>query len=72
MLLKLLDFVHLLFLFHPLFLPFLSKNDIEERLNHSREILTNSGAHYVIDTIDELPQVIEDINKKLNYGISPN
>ena len=50
----------------------LSENEIEERLNYSREILTNSGAHYVIDTIDELPQVIEDINKKLNYGISPN
>lgn len=33
-----------------------------KNLIKSREILKNSGAHYVIDTLDELPNIIEHIN----------
>lgn len=35
----------------------------KERLKESREILKKSGAHYVIDTLEELPGIIEHINR---------
>ena len=36
--------------------------DIQDQLKESRKVLNDSGADYVIDTLDELPSVIEDIN----------
>ena len=36
--------------------------EIQEKLKHSRNVLREAGADYVIDTLDELPQVIENIN----------
>jgi len=41
------------------------------KLGKSRETLLRSGAHYVIDTLDELPDVIGDINRRLNLGEYP-
>ena len=38
--------------------------DIQDKLKHSRNVLRESGADYVIDTLDELPRVIESINYK--------
>jgi phosphonoacetaldehyde hydrolase len=38
--------------------------EIQDRLKHSRSILREAGADYVIDTLDELPLVIESINYK--------
>ena len=36
--------------------------DIQDQLKESRKVLNDSGADYVIDTLDELPRIIEDIN----------
>ena len=38
--------------------------EIQEKLKHSRNVLRDSRADYVIDTLDELPRVIESINYK--------
>ena len=45
--------------------------EIERRNLATREILRRSGAHYVIDSIVELPAVIEDINARLARGEQP-
>jgi len=49
----------------------LSEDDYERRLARSYDILANAGAHYVIDTINDLPPVIEDINRRLAAGEKP-
>ena len=49
----------------------LSADDYERRLQRSYNILANAGAHYVIDTINDLPPVIDDINRRLAAGETP-
>ena len=49
----------------------LSEEDYERRLARSYDILANAGAHYVIDTVNDLPPVIEDINRRLAAGEKP-
>ena len=49
----------------------LSDTEIERRNNKSRKILEKAGAHYVIDSIRELPDVCYEINQKLQNGIHP-
>ena len=49
----------------------LPENEIQRRLAATREILQKAGAHYVIDTFDQLPKVIDDINLRLKDGESP-
>ena len=49
----------------------LSETEIDPRLNATREILRKSGAHYVIDTFDQLPEVIADVNQRLARGERP-
>ena len=49
----------------------LSEKEIERRHTASKEILKKTGAHYVIDTIAELPYVVADINNKLQQGKTP-
>lgn len=49
----------------------LPKGEIERRLANSRERLVQTGAHYVIDTIAELPDVVEHINSRLAGGERP-
>lgn len=49
----------------------LSVEDYERRLARSYDILANAGAHYVVDTINDLPPVIEDINRRLAAGEKP-
>jgi len=44
----------------------LTSEEIQLRLNQVRDKLKNAGADYVINTLDELPGVIEDINKRLH------
>jgi len=44
----------------------LNYHDQKEKLKKSREILEKSGAHYVIDTLEELPGIIEHINRMGN------
>ncbi len=49
----------------------LSEAEMQRRLAYTREILIKTGAHYVIDTIDELPAVIDDVNARLARGERP-
>jgi len=48
-----------------------SEADIARRLAHSRDLLTKTGAHYVIDVPSELPAVIDDVNARLARGEKP-
>ena len=45
--------------------------EIARRNAHTAEILRKTGAHYVIDSIIELPGVIDDINTRLARGERP-
>ena len=49
----------------------LSESEIDRRLGVTRELLQKAGAHYVIDTWAEMPDVIEDINVRLGRGERP-
>ncbi len=49
----------------------LSAEEIERRLNHTRDLLRKAGAHYVIDSIADIEPVIEDINARLARGEKP-
>ncbi len=49
----------------------MSAEEIQMRLEKTRDILVKSGAHYVIDSIVELPGVIDDINNRLARGERP-
>lgn len=49
----------------------LSNAEMERRLARTRDILAKAGAHYVIDTFDQLPAVVEDVNDRLARGEKP-
>ncbi len=49
----------------------LPENEIQRRLATTRGILQKAGAHYVIATFDQLPEVIDHINLRLKDGESP-
>ncbi|MCP4422652.1 MAG: phosphonoacetaldehyde hydrolase [Chloroflexi bacterium] len=49
----------------------LSEEDIQQRLAYTRNLLIQSGAHYVINEFTELPGVIDDINLRLARGERP-
>lgn len=49
----------------------LSKDEMQRRIAKTRDILVKSGAHYVIDSLVELPAVIDDINARLARGEKP-
>ena len=49
----------------------LSAEEMQRRLELTRDILRKAGAHYVIDDFDELPAVIEDINTRLSRAERP-
>ncbi|PCI23906.1 MAG: hypothetical protein COB67_12360 [SAR324 cluster bacterium] len=50
----------------------MSEQEIQVRLQKTRQILKDSGAHYVVDSITDLPGVIEQINERLKKGECPN
>jgi len=43
----------------------------DELLSAARQTLVDAGAHYLIDTIAELPDVVDRINERLTRGDSP-
>jgi phosphonoacetaldehyde hydrolase len=47
------------------------KAELERRVAYSADLLRKAGAHYVIDSIVELPEVIDDINARLARGERP-
>lgn len=49
----------------------LSNEEIEYRHEISRDTLLKSGAHYVVDDLMGLPDVVRDINSKLANGEKP-
>jgi len=49
----------------------LSAEEIEYRHNKTREILQKAGAHYVIDSIADIEEVIADVNARLARGERP-
>jgi len=49
----------------------LSAEEIERRLEGTRNILRQAGAHYVIDSLAEIEPVIEEINARLARGETP-
>ncbi|KAK3791745.1 hypothetical protein RRG08_011537 [Elysia crispata] len=49
----------------------LEGEELTRRLNKSRSLLVQSGAHYVIDSIVELPDVVAEINERLARGERP-
>jgi len=49
----------------------LSAEEMARRMAHTRKILEQSGAHYVIDSLVDLPAVIDDINARLARGEKP-
>ena len=42
----------------------LHKGEMDKKLIHCREILKKAGADFVIDSLNELPPIIEKINNK--------
>ncbi|MCK5620910.1 MAG: phosphonoacetaldehyde hydrolase [Alphaproteobacteria bacterium] len=49
----------------------LSEAEIDRRHGITRDILRKAGAHYVIDSLADLPGVIDDINARLARGERP-
>ena len=49
----------------------MSQDEKNERINQADITLQNSGAHYIIDTVADLPIVVEDINDRLAHGDRP-
>jgi len=45
--------------------------EMQRRLNATRETLRRAGAHYVVDDLNDLPQVLDDINRRLARGERP-
>ena len=43
----------------------MTRAELEYRKTQVRRRMLEAGAHYVVDTIAELPDVIDDINSKL-------
>ncbi len=49
----------------------MDKNEIEKRMSNTKEKFINAGAHYTIDDISKLDEVIELINERLKNGERP-
>ena len=49
----------------------LSEQEINIRHNHSKEKLKETGCHYVVDDITNIPDVLTDINNRLANGETP-
>jgi phosphonoacetaldehyde hydrolase len=49
----------------------LSMEEIDERNEKTKKILKESGAHYVVDSIIDLPNIVKDINMRLKQGEQP-
>jgi phosphonoacetaldehyde hydrolase len=49
----------------------LSAAEVERRHEKTKDILRKAGAHYVIDSLADLPGVVEDINTRLARGERP-
>ena len=46
-------------------------NELDQKVESARKSLYKAGCHFVIDTIKDLPPVVEEINKRLAMGLNP-
>ena len=46
-------------------------DELEVKIIKARKILRDSGAHFVIDTTNDLPGVVTEINKRMAMGLRP-
>ena len=49
----------------------LDEHTMDLKLMKSRDVLSKAGAHYIIDRIEELPEIVADINAQLAKGNKP-
>lgn len=49
----------------------LSETEVSDRLAKAKELLTSTGAHYVIDELRHLPEICSKINERLKLGEKP-
>lgn len=49
----------------------MSDDEVSERRKPAEDKLRAAGAHYVIDTLAQLPKVVEEINRRLKLGERP-
>ena len=45
--------------------------ELAQKVESARKSLYKAGCHFVIDTIKELPPVVEEINKRMAMGLNP-
>ena len=45
--------------------------ELSQKVDAARKSLYKAGCHFVIDTIKDLPPVVEEINRRLAMGINP-
>ncbi|XP_038078159.1 phosphonoacetaldehyde hydrolase-like isoform X2 [Patiria miniata] len=49
----------------------MDRAEYDRRLQHAYDVLAECGSHYVIDSVKDLPPVIDDINRRMASGDRP-
>ena len=44
---------------------------LSQKVDEAKKTLFKAGCHFVIETIKDLPPVVEEINRRLPMGINP-
>jgi len=45
--------------------------ELKKKVENAKEILYKAGAHFVIETTRDLPEVVEEINRRMAMGLRP-
>jgi len=45
--------------------------ELQKKVDNAKNILYKAGAHFVIETTRDLPQIVEEINKRMTLGLRP-
>lgn len=49
----------------------MDKTELAAKIQHATNLMYQAGAHFVIETVNDLPAVLEEINKSLALGLKP-
>lgn len=49
----------------------MSSEDLKRKLSRAYDILHDAGSHYVVDSVKDVPAVVNDINRRLASGERP-